>query len=190
MIKNIKYILLICILFTACSKNNDNSNNDPASSIKVGDTYQGGVVFYILQPYDIGYSASVKHGLIAATIDINTNAVWGLAGISVPTTKATQIGTGKSNTQAIIAAFPNLVTYAKLCADFKFNNYNDWFLPSKDEFHQIHLNHSLIGSFYNGRYLTSTEVDANSVYLQWVITGSVATQGKDGGTYIRPIRSF
>jgi hypothetical protein len=184
------HIILACIVLIGCSKSNTNKTNDPASNVKVGDTYQGGVVFYILKSYDIGYSADATHGLIAATIDINTSAVWGKAGVSVPITKATQIGAGKSNTQAIIAAFPNVVTYAKLCADFKFNNYNDWYLPSKDEFHQIHLNNSLIGAFYNGMYLTSTEVDANSVYGQWVISASVVTLAKNGGTYVRPIRSF
>lgn len=44
---------------------------------KVGDFYEGGVVFYILQDGDAGYDSGETHGLIAALKNHATTVVRG-----------------------------------------------------------------------------------------------------------------
>ena len=53
--KNFKYLLFLSILcslvlFTNCEKDSDEPvPNDPAADVAIGDTYQGGIIFYILR---------------------------------------------------------------------------------------------------------------------------------------------
>ena len=70
--KNFKHLLFLSILcslvlFTNYEKDSDEPvPNDPAADVAIGDTYQGGIIFYILKDNDNGYVAGEVHGLIAA----------------------------------------------------------------------------------------------------------------------------
>jgi len=45
-------------LFTNYEKDSDEPvPNDPAADVAIGDTYQGGIIFYILKDNDNGYVA-------------------------------------------------------------------------------------------------------------------------------------
>lgn len=59
----------------------------------------------------------------------------------------TAIGTGYQNTLDIIAQGNSTSTTsaAAYCRSLTINNYNDWFLPSKDELNQIWLNRTIVG---------------------------------------------
>ena len=78
----------------------------------------------------------------------------------------TAIGTGSTNTDAIISSQGNLVSYAaKLCADYSvtLNSvvYNDWYLPSIDELKELYSKKNIIGGFANSLYWSSTEYNKN-----------------------------
>ena len=166
-----------------------------AQTPQIGDTLQGGIVFY-LEPG--GYS-----GLIAAPSDISTNnnysgfgAEWGSLdcyGISISGAYGTAIGTGNQNTIAIEAGCTTAGTAADICANLTLGGYSDWFLPSRDELYEMYLNlhQQGLGGFANSSYWSSTEY---SVDYAWFRDFSSGFQFYDVKTFlnykVRAIRAF
>jgi len=54
----------------------ESAGSRSSGSPKVGDSYGGGIVAYLLKPGDNGYVAGQPHGLIAAREDQSTGATW------------------------------------------------------------------------------------------------------------------
>ncbi len=127
----------------------------------VGDVYQGGIIFYVLQSGDTGYDASVQHGLIAPFNSISrmsTNPLppiiesqIGKFAATISGAQADGLLVGKTNTDAIIANQGSTGTYAALyCRNYAnptsktFNSvtytfpvYNDWYLPTIAEINKF-----------------------------------------------------
>jgi len=148
-------------------------------SFSIGDSYGGGIIFYI--------DNTGLHGLIAATT--TQSKEWGCAGTSIPGT-STNIGAGQTNTTAIVNGCSTAGIAARICYDLVLNGYNDWFLPSKDELNQMYMQKITIGGFANGTYWSSSDYGAFYAWSQFFNDGTQVNYDKSHTAYVRAIRAF
>jgi hypothetical protein len=150
----------------------------------LGQFAGGGMVFYV-DP--TGY-----HGLISAMTDQSTYTLWGCDSTLIgPGAEHTELGTGDTNTMAILAGCSEPGIAAKVCDTLTLSGYSDWYLPSRDEMDSMYVHRDMIGGFNpNGWYWTSTEVDANGAWVflfDWVLSGWTS---KGYSLTVRCIRKF
>jgi len=167
----------------------------------VGDLKNGGYVVWV-NPTD------PSKGLVSALVDQSTDirgVVWYDGDYNtLPETGATStaIGTGSSNTDAIIVAQGSGSYAAQLCADYSVTvdgiTYDDWFLPSKDELNLLYLQHTLIGGFtddvtteiYGDYYWSSSESSKYNAWDQDFFDGSDETSDKNYPNLVRAVRAY
>ncbi len=172
------FILLVLTFFLiSCEK-------EPR--FKVGQEYQGGIIFYV--------EKSGNHGLIAAFQDLG-QASWGCPSVLVQGADGEAVGTGFENTLAIVNGCEEEGIAAKLCFDLVLNGFDDWFLPSKDELNQLYLQRKIVGGFsedLRAAYWSSTEYERSFAAWRQVFSEipEQAVYDKYNNYYIRPIRRF
>ncbi len=150
---------------------------------KIGDTGPaGGIVFY-----DKGKVSDGWRYLEAAPSDQSSGVPW-WNGSYVSIVTGTGLGTGKSNTDAIIAAQGSGSYAATLCRNLTLGGYSDWYLPSRDELNLMYVNlkKAGLGGFGEGWLWSSSQ---NSYNYAWDQSFSVGAQ--DGGykAYGYPVRA-
>ncbi len=128
------------------------------TTLQLGASYQGGIIFYI--------DGTGQHGLISAPSDQGT-VNWGCEGTFISGT-STLLGTGQANTTAIVGACGTPGIGARICDTLTLGGYTDWYLPSKDELNLMHQNLHLqsLGNFLLFRYWSSSQYDAQFAWCQ------------------------
>jgi hypothetical protein len=178
--------LLVCVW---CSAQQTGGSQPAGGRIyKIGDTGPaGGIVFY-----DKGLVSDGWRYLEAAPTGTEFKAQWGPRDSKVAGTRAV-IGSGKRNTQLIIAALGEAGQAAYLCANLNYNGHNDWFLPSSDELGLMYnsLTRMGLGSFHTGSYWSSSQ-DGNYInaWSQRFSDGDQNSNFKNYEFSVRAVRAF
>ncbi len=167
--------------------------------LSIGDTYQGGIIFYL--------DASGCHGLIAAPGDQSTGIRWYAGTFGFTQAKGDGIYAGKANTSIIIAAQVAIGDdgdnyAARLCNELIISEggtaYGDWYLPSKYELNLMYENigqgNALglgnVGNFSSSSYWSSTEYVNFDAWKQSFFNGSQDNANKFSAYYVRAVRAF
>lgn len=168
-------------------------NPTPRSDLAIGDTYQGGIIFYL--------DDSGQHGLIAAPKDQVGGNQWcnGYNSVYITTgATGTAVGAGEANTAKIIAAQGTGDYAASLTANLVLNGHRDWFLPSRDELDLMYRNIGPaapeplrnIGGFGPGIYWSSSEYVTSIAWTQNFVNGDQTNEYAVNSLGVRPVRAF
>ncbi len=176
-----------CMDKTATNYNANATEDDGSCTYAaktVGQSYGGGIVFYV--------DATGQHGLIAATADQGNSRLWLNTLVIATGATGTAIGTGQSNTNAIVAIHGAGNYAAKVCDDLVSGGFSDWFLPSKDELNLMYTNlfKKGVGNFAFARYWSSSEVDVNNALCLEFNTGLISPLDKINAISARAARVF
>lgn len=166
--------------------------NQNSCNQSVGDTYQGGIIFYL--------DASGCHGLVCAPSDQSSGVQWYNDSYVSTSAYASAVGAGYGNTRAIVESQGSGNYAAVLCENLSLGGFTDWYLPSRYELILMYENIGNgnllglgdIGSFGIFSYWSSTEFDDDQAWIiSFQTTGGELAGIKDGSSEnVRAIRAF
>jgi len=105
---------------------------------------------------------------------------------------ATAVGSGMSNTNAIVAQTGNRAesSAAVYAHEYEYGGKTDWYLPSGDELLELYLVHDKIGGMWEGIYWSSSEAVGIYAWLRIFNNGLVYGVSKSEESLVRPVRAF
>lgn len=174
--------------------------------ITVGDYKEGGIVFYLLQPNDIGYQSDIQHGLVVNLVNLSPT-YWEAYSDYYVSTKDVNTSqnflSGYSNTisiyETLMSDYYTLSSFAaNKCLSYVRNGYDDWFLPSIEEMvvlDSANINEQILrynGNtlFDNKEYWTSSQYNRALAYIYEFNNSQLFALSKDRYFIVRPIRAF
>jgi hypothetical protein len=175
----------------ALTENNVSAYGNEVSftTLPVGQTGPGGGLVF----YDKGNDTGGWQYLEAAPYDQSQGIAWGCHGTAILNTQR-WVGSGRANTDLIVAGCNDPGFAAKLCDDLDYGGQIDWFLPSLDElylmYHNLHIN--FLGNFYTSTsYWSSSELfDTDALILDFGFGGLYDIDRKNKLYYVRAIRAY
>ncbi|MCL2805493.1 MAG: hypothetical protein FWD26_06110 [Treponema sp.] len=187
-----------------CQHNDCNeTRGDIRLTLALGDTGPaGGIIFYKdSSGFTMTDDDSTAYYLEAAPANMPTNLRWSTLSwaeftasgndvslwIDIPGTE-TAIGTGRKNTALILALDPT-ATAALACDNYSIEDFNDWFLPSKDELNQLYLRRDDFG-LSSGRFWSSSQSSLDSAWFHFFLDGNQNTNYKGLDFIVRSVRAF
>jgi hypothetical protein len=160
--------------------------------LSIGDTHQGGIIFYL--------DGSGCHGLVAAPSDQSTGIQWYNGSYIDTYAYGNGIGSGEGNSQGIRRWQGTCSScYAsQLCQDLNLGGKTDWYLPSKYELNLMYENIGQgnvlglgnVGNFANYYYWSSTENDNYGAWTQSFFDGYQYNVYKYNADIVRAVRAF
>lgn len=155
----------------------------PAATYTLGQSFGGGLIFYI--------DSSKQHGLIAANNDQSGGAVWWNGSYLTTNATGTGVGTGLNNTLNILS-IQSTGSYAAYYCSQPMNGYSDWFMPSRDELQLMYTNlHAKgLGGFTGAFYYSSSEYDVYQAYTLDFKYNSMFPYYKNNSARVRAVRKF
>jgi hypothetical protein len=155
----------------------------------------GGYIFYV-NPHA---ETDGWRYLEAAPADVSAGAKWGCFRRELPGARSTAVGGGRQNSTDILAACTDRGTAADLCATYRINGVDGWFLPSRDELALMyrHLKAAGVGDFRdagaadNFSYWASTQDTADmAAHIDFADNGRQHSDDKDFPRRVRAVRMF
>ncbi|MEN9656249.1 MAG: hypothetical protein RL311_1212 [Bacteroidota bacterium] len=116
------------------------------ASLKIGDEYQGGIIYHIFSPDDWTddgfYVPGEIHGLIVAKNDLPDKYEYGCYNKYFNTLGHTQLTVGYHSEYPTVEIFNycGANTAAGVCYNLNLNGYSDWYLPTYQELKKIFQN--------------------------------------------------
>ena len=185
-----------------------------AAKHQIGEEYGGGIVFYvdstgehglIAAKQDINTTYTEYHGKSykrtgyykwsAAELKKRPNEVECVYSIRYQPVNNTSpaLGQGLANTIKFLAKnsankYPN--TAAAVAHGYHGGDYDDWYLPSKDELNQLYIHRDLIGGFSSYHYWSSSEFATQAAWYQNFCDGIQTVYFKYKCCRVRPVRDF
>ena len=165
----------------------------PPGVHSIGESYGGGIVFFV---YDGG-----QHGLIAAPFDYefwgDMDIRWFGGSYTNTHARGDGVGSGLLNTAIIIANQGSVdgSSFAATACNETYQIVNGvalggWYLPSIYELDLLYLQKTVVGSFADGFYWSSTENNANTAYGKNFYEGYESGYDKVSQFHVRAIRAF
>jgi hypothetical protein len=183
-----KTLIVIVVLLAAVFAFSQTAAAPSTVEYKVGDQGPaGGWVFF-----DKGLYLDGWRYLEAAPADFP--GVWQWGAVEVNETN-TDLGSGKKNTTALLAALTKASQTGKaaqLCDAYSNGGYDDWFLPSRDELNQMYVNPAKqsLGGTWGGTFWSSSNYAYGNVWYQRFSDGNQNYTDKATALVVRPIRQF
>ncbi|HBI02360.1 MAG TPA: hypothetical protein PLL09_01310 [Flavobacterium sp.] len=196
--KQLTKIGLITLIFMfSCSSDDDTPNGLPSDEDYVlgGTGPAGGIIFY-LDAEGHGYEMAETIGTAKWQDITNLGQATNIPNLG------TIIGTGEANTETIVTTLGNGNYAAKLCADFEQNEYDDWFLPSKDELIAMYnffdtcgcVSMNPINNYWSSSQGSNAGMAWNTDFMVNVHTTQLNNWTfqiqKDQELFVKPIRKF
>jgi len=162
-------------------------NNGDCLMFHPGEFIYGGIVFYV--------DETGQHGLVAAEDDLAGYYGWGCFMIDLDGANGIEIGTGLQNSLDIVASCSDSTSAAYMSLNTTFDNYTDWYLPSRDESLEIYntiggggiLNN--IGNLNENKWSSSEASSHDSWWIQYY-DGNSRYYKKSQLSSVRVIRAF
>ena len=187
----------LLVAATSCSKQNlvapssttasadlqQTAKTAQTESFSIGQSYGGGIIFYI--------DGSGQHGLIASPTDQGMGNAWNNGSNTTTGATGTAVGDGAANTRKIVKSQGKTGNYAALlCSNFKGGGYKDWYLPSKDELDLLIHQVVAVGGFTGNQYWSSSETTKGKAWDELLAGAYQFKDDKSFTYYVRAIRSF